>query len=342
MIETVLGPVPKGSLGPTSFHDHLLSDAAALRRDGARPRPEGERVGPDTREYLRTNMLALADNLRLDDADVAVRELEPAFRAGQRAVVDPTSWGLGPDHAGLPEIARRTGLTIVRGYGDYVIRTLPPERLELGEDGWERDFLGALRDRVPGTDYRAGMIGILGTTGDLPPVERSLLRAAARAAARTGASVSVRLDPDRVRGIEVLEILAAEGLPADRVVFTNADEYPDPGVWDELAAAGGVLEMCFGTEDSHGDRVVNLTDAERIDYFVAFCAVHPESRHVLGQSVWTKTQLRAYGGRGYGHLFAEIVPALLSAGVGAERLAAMSVDEPRRLLDRPPQDALRP
>lgn len=341
VIETVLGPVPAEDLGPTSFHDHLLSDAATLRRDGSVPRPDGDRVGPETRAYLHTNMLALADNLRLDDADLAVRELEAAVAAGQRAVVDPTSWGLGPDHAGLPDVARRTGMTIVRGYGDYVIRTLPAERLELGEDGWERDFLGALRDRVPGADYRAGMLGILGTTGDLPPVERALLRAAARAAARTGASVSVRLDPDRVRGIEVLEICAAEGLSAERVVFTNADEYPDAGVWDELADAGAVLEMCFGTEDSHGDRVVNMTDADRLDYFVAFCATHPGSRHVLGQSVWTKTQLSAYGGRGYGHLFGEIVPALRAAGMAAERIDAMLVDEPRRLLDRPVGDSLR-
>jgi phosphotriesterase-related protein len=341
VIETVLGPVPADSLGPTSFHDHLLSDAATLRRDGSLPRPASDRVGPATRQYLRTNMLALVDNLRLDDAETAVRELDPAFAAGQRAVVDPTSWGLGPDHAGLPEIARRTGMTIIRGYGDYVIRTLPRERLDLGEDGWEADFLAALREHVPGAGYRAGMLGILGTTGELPPVERALLRAAARAAARTAAAVSVRLDPDRVRGIEVLEICAAEGLAADRVVFTNADEYPDAGLWDELAAAGAVLEMCFGTEDSHGDRVVNLTDAERVDFFVAFCATHPASRHVLGQSVWTKTQLRAYGGRGYGHLFGAIVPALRAAGVPAERLDAMLVDEPRRLLDRPAADPLR-
>ena len=341
MIETVLGPVPKEALGPTSFHDHLLSDAAALRRDGSLPAPASGRVGPETRAYLHTNMLALADNLRLDDADVTVRELEPAFAAGQRAVVDPTSWGLGPDHAGLPEIARRSGMTVVRGYGDYIIRILPPERLELGEEGWERDFLAALRDHVPGANYRAGMLGILGTTGELPPIERAMLRAAARAAVQAGASISVRLDPDRVRGLEVLALVAAEGLPADRVVFTNADEYPDAAVWDELADAGAVLEMCFGTEDSHGDRVVNMTDTDRVEFFLAFCAAHPESRHVLGQSVWTKTQLRTHGGRGYGHLFAEIVPALRAAGVEATRIDAMLVDEPRRLLDRPAEGALR-
>ena len=339
MIQTVLGPVPSESLGPCSFHDHLLSDASSLRRDGSPPRPASDRVGPETRAYLHTNMLALADNLRLDDRALAVAELAAAFAAGQRGVVDPTSWGLGPDHTGLPDLARRSGMTIVRGYGDYVIRTLPAERLALGEEGWERDFLAALCDRVPGADYRAGMLGILGTTGELPPIERALLRAATRAAVQAGASISVRLDPDRVRGLDVLALCAAEGLPADRVVFTNADEYPDAAVWSELAAAGAVLEMCFGTEDSHGDRVVNLTDAERIDFFLTFCAANPSSRHVLGQSVWTKMQLKAHGGLGYGHLFDQVVPALRAGGLSAERIDAMLVDEPRRLLDQTVEDA---
>lgn len=338
MIQTVLGPVPAESLGPCSFHDHLLSDASSLRRDGAQPAPASDRVGPETREYLRTNMLALADNLRLDDADLAVRELEAAWTVGQRSMVDPTAWGLGPDHVGLALLAEKTPMTIVRAYGDYIIRTLPPERLELGEVGWERDFVAALRDRVPGTNYRAAILGIIGTTAELPLIEHALLRAAARAAVGAGASVTVRLDPDRPRGLELLELMGAEGLAADRVVFTNGDEFADAAIWDDLTGAGAVVEMCFGTEDSHGDRVVNAIDAERIEFFLDYCATHPSSRHVLGQSLWTKTQLQAYGGLGYGYLFDRIVPALRAGGLAAERIDAMLVDEPRRLLNQTVED----
>lgn len=340
MIQTVRGPVPPESLGPCSFHDHLLSDASSLRRPGTRPEPASDRVGPDTREYLRTNMLALADNLRLEDSALAARELEAAWGAGQRSVVEATSWGLGPDHAGLARLAAKTPVMIVPAYGDYIVRTLPPERRELGEDGWERDFFAALHDGVPGTDYRAAILGILGTTAELPPIEHALLRAAARAAVRTGASVTVRLDPDRPRGLDVLAVVGAEGLPADRVVFTNGDEFADAAVWDDLAGAGAVIEMCFGTEDSHGDRVANATDAERLAFFLDFCATHPSSRHVLGQSVWTKAQLTAFGGLGYGHLFERIVPALRASGLSADRLDAMLVNEPRRLLNNSVEDAL--
>ncbi|WP_116951367.1 phosphotriesterase family protein [Jiangella endophytica] len=339
MIETVLGPVPAERLGVTSMHDHVLSDASALRRDGAAPGPASERVGPETQDYLRSNMLALADNLRLDEPDVAVAELAHAVELGQRALVEDTSWGLGPGHAGLPDVARRSGMTIVCSYGAYIRRTLPGWIAELDEDGLERHLAGALLDRVPGTGYRAGLLGIMGTTADLPEEERSMLRAAARAAVRAGAAVSIRLDPDTARGPEVLALCAAEGLPAERVVFTNADEYMDAAYWAELAAAGAVLEMCFGTEAGHLDRVRNPSDAERLDFFTRFCAEHPGSRHVLGGSLWTKAQLRTYGGHGYGHLLARIVPALRDSGIPARRLDRMLVDEPRRLLDRPAGDS---
>ncbi|GAB2888108.1 phosphotriesterase family protein [Streptomyces mayteni] len=334
MIETVLGPIPAERLGVTSMHDHVLSDASTLRRDGAPPGPSADRVAPETLGYLRWNMLALADNLRLDEPGVAVAELARAVALGQRSLVEATSWGLGPDHAGLPDLARRSGMTIVCGYGAYIRATLPGWIAELDERGLEEHLAGALLDRVPGTGYRAGILGIMGTTADLPESERAMLRAAARAAVRAGAAVTVRLDPEATRGLEVLALCADEGLPAERVVFTNADEYMDAAYWADLAAAGAVLEMCFGTEAGHVGRVRNPSDTERLDFFARFCAEHSSSRHVLGGSLWTKAQLQAYGGYGYGYLTARIAPALRAGGVLARRIDRMLVDEPRRLLDR--------
>ena len=334
MIETVLGALPAAALGPTSMHDHVLADSARLQRPGEQPPPPGPpTVRPETRDYLRRNMLAFADNLRLDDPDAAVDELRIAADAGQQALVESTSWGLGPDHARLPEIARRSGMTIVVAYGTYIRSTLPPEISALDEDGLHALFATALDDAVPGTDYRAGLLGILGTTAGLPGAERGMLRAAADAAAHGGASVTVRLDPDARDGLAVLDELARAGLPADRVVFTNADEFLDAAYWRDLSDAGATLEMCFGTEDVHVGRVFNPTDAERLRFFVDAVTARPAARYVLGQSVWTKAQLTRHGGYGYGRLLGVIVPEL-RARLGVPRVAEMLVDQPRRLLDR--------
>ncbi|WP_082822808.1 hypothetical protein [Microbacterium sp. T32] len=334
MIETVLGPVPAAALGPTSMHDHVLADSARLQRPGEQPPPPGSpTVRPETRDYLRRNMLAFADNLRLDDPDAAVDELRAAAAAGQRALVECTSWGLGPDHARLPDIARRSGMTIIVAYGTYIRATLPPEIAALDEDGLHALFTAALDDAVPGTGYRAGLLGILGATAGLPGAERGMLRAAAAAAGRAGTSVSVRLDPDARDGLAVLDELGRAGLSAERVIFTNADEFLDAGYWRELSDAGATLEMCFGTEDVHIGRVHNPTDAERVRFFVDAVTARPRARYVLGQSVWTKAQLARYGGYGYGRLLGTIVPELRRF-LGEARVDEMLADEPRRLLDR--------
>lgn len=334
MIETVLGPVDATAWGPTCMHDHLLSDASRLRRDGAEPAPAGLDVAIEHLGYLRWNLLASADNLRLDDPELAVAELAPARAAGQAALVECTSWGLGPRHAALPAISRASGIAVVCAYGAYVRQTLPDWIAAMDETELEAHLRDALTVAVPGTAFRAGMLGIMGTTEGLPDVERGMLRAAARAAGPTGAAVSVRLEPDERRGLEILEILAGEGLAADRVVFANADEFMDIGYWDDLAGAGAVLEMCFGTEAIHAGRVDNPSDRERLAFFEGFATERPDARIVLGESVWTKTQLRAYGGFGYSHLVTRVVPELRRRGLGDEALHAMLVAEPARLLDR--------
>lgn len=335
MIETVLGPIPAEDLGATCMHDHVLSDSSALQRPGRGPAPASDRVSTQALGWLRWNALALADNLRLDDADLAVQELRSVQGTAQRSLVECSAWGLGPRHGELPAISAASGVRIIVAYGTYIPRTVPARIAELDEAALEQDFVDALVVAVAGTTYRAGMLGIMGTTDALDAREREQLRAAARAAVRTGAAVSVRLDDQAYRGLEVLAILAAEGLPADRVLFTNADEFLDAAYWAELSAAGAVLEMCFGSEMVHDGRMDNPSDRERLAFFPRFVHANPDARLVLGQSLWTKMQLRRHGGHGYDYLQRRIVPALQVAGVEAERIERMLVAEPARLLDRP-------
>ncbi|MFJ6654376.1 hypothetical protein ACIQLJ_16420 [Microbacterium sp. NPDC091313] len=338
MIETVLGAIDARSLGATSMHDHVLSDASALHRSGSAPLPESARVAAEALGWLRWNALGLADNLRLDDPELAVEELSVLAPTAQRALVECSSWGLGPRHADLAAISAASGVTIVVAYGAYVPRTVPEPFASLGEDALERRFFEVLSVAIPGAGYRAGMLGIMGTTDALAERERQQLRAAARAAVRTGAAVSVRLDERAYRGLEVLELLAAEGLSADRVLFTNADEFLDAAYWADLSAAGAVLEMCFGCEMVHDGRMDNPSDRERLAFFPRFVEDQPSARLVLGQSLWTKMQLRRHGGHGYDYLQRRIIPALRIAGVDMERIERMLVAEPARLLDRPALD----
>jgi phosphotriesterase-related protein len=336
MIQTVLGPIDAAGLGVTSMHDHLLADARILHAPAREGAPESDRVGIENLGFLHWNLLALEDNLVLDDADLAVAELGRAAGLGQRAVVDLTSWGLGARPAALPDIARRSGMQVIAGCGVYLDRPHPAWIAEADDDALAERFVTALEDEIdPGSGVRAGLLGIIGTSEPITPSEERVLRAVGAAAGRTGAAVTIRLDPAARRGPWVLELLAGAGCPPGQVIFGNVDEFIDVGYLGELARAGATLEWCFGNEAYYRDGYKDPTDAERLDGIVAVLHEGLSDCCVLGCSVWTKTQLRAFGGMGYDHLLRRIVPALRARGVPEDQLDAMLVANPARLLDRP-------
>jgi phosphotriesterase-related protein len=334
MIETVLGPIAADQLGPTSMHDHLLTDARSLGAPPREPRPADPRVTIENLGFLRWNLLGLEDNLVLDDAGLAVAELAHATAAGQSGLVDLTVWGLGPSPARLPAIARASGMHVMAGFGAYIEKTHPAFLLDLTGAEIEARMDEALTRALPGTDFRAALLGIVGTGSPIGAGEDRVLRAAGAAAGRTGAAVNVHLHPTGFLGLEVLDRLAAEGTPADRVVFDNVDKHADLGYLRELADAGATLEWCFGLEAYYRDGLKDATDAERLAGLEVLLAERRAGSIVLGHSIWVKTQLRAFGGMGYDHLLRRIVPELVRRGVSAEDVERMLVENPRRLLDR--------
>ncbi|MER5183913.1 hypothetical protein ABT009_37170 [Streptomyces sp. NPDC002896] len=233
----------------------------------------------------------------------------------------------------MPAVGQQPGQALPE-YGAYLARSHPKWFAELDEEALEELFHGALTKEIPGEGFRAALLGILGTSAEILPAEGRVLRAAGRAAARCGAAVGVRLDPAARLGTDVLRLLEREGTPAERVVFCNVDEFMDMPYLAELADAGATLEWCFGNEAYYRDGYKDATDAERLDVLCQFLADGYADRIVLGCSVWTKSQLRRYGGMGYGHLLSRIAPVLRSRGVPGEQLDTMLVTGPRRLLDR--------
>jgi phosphotriesterase-related protein len=335
MIQTVLGPIRPEELGVTSMNEHLVADSAKFLRPAREPVPTEPRMAIQNLGFVRWNYLGLRDNLVLDEPEVTIAELRHAVGLGQTAVVEVTSFGMDPDHAALPVISRASGMRVAVAYGTYIAKSLPDWVHAATEDELEERFHTALEVAVPGTDYRAAMLGLLGTSAEIAPVERRALRAAARAAARTGAAVSIRLDASARLGPTVLRILTDEGLRPDRAVFSNVDKVMDIEYVAEMGDAGATLEVAFGEESYFGDGAKDATDAERIHFLLALLERDPCFSIVLACSVWTKGQLGTYGGMGYGHLVGRIVPLLERQGVSAERLHDMLVTRPRLLLDRP-------
>jgi phosphotriesterase-related protein len=319
------------------MHEHLLADARVLHAPAreASGGLESDRVCIENLGFLHWNLLALEDNLVLEDPDLAATELARVAPLGQRSVVDLSSWGIGARPKDLPAISRAAGVHVVAGVGVYLDRPHPAWIAGLDDEALTRVFVDALQEDYDGAGFRAGLLGIVGTSEPVTASEERVLRATAAAAGETGAALTIRLEPAVQRGVELVELVAAAGCPPEQIILGNVDEYIDPVYLRALAETGATLEWCFGNEAYYRGGYKDPTDAERLDGLLDVLGDGLAGQCVLGCSVWTKTQLRAFGGMGYDHLLRRIVPELERRGVGPEEVDRMLVQNPARLLDRP-------
>jgi phosphotriesterase-related protein len=168
LVQSVLGPVPVESLGPTVTHEHVFLDS----RDGYQPRPD--LITPDlvvTREtklLVDRHPLAVLDNLLLDDLPMAVEELRFARAAGVGTLVEATSLYTGRRPELLVEASRQSGVTVIMGSGLYLDRAIPHDVRQMSEaelfDLIDTDFRDG--ESTPHGVVQPGVVGEVGVSAD--------------------------------------------------------------------------------------------------------------------------------------------------------------------------------
>jgi phosphotriesterase-related protein len=306
-VQTVLGRIDPADLGWTLPHEHT---AIALWHIANRW---------DYWELRR-------------DEPVIVEELARFAAAGGSSVVDLTMPGVGRDPAWLVRISRATGLNVVMGGGWYRDAYYPVEALidRRPVDDLADEIVREASVGVGETGIRIGIIGEIGTDKPwLSAREERVHRAAARAARRTGLSITTHAVQSTV-GLDQLTVFEEEGADLSRVVIGHADSNPSPAYHRAIVERGATVEfdflgMSFTPLERHGEgRIVE-----------SICDLLGEGRVgqvLLSQDVCHDSQLKRYGGNGYVHLAETFLPRLRAAGVGEEEIRAMTVDNPRRLL----------
>jgi phosphotriesterase-related protein len=334
-INTVLGAIDPQDLGPTSMHEHALLDARVWFTPTEDIDPSSK-VSIETLGQIRWNVMSVEDNLVLDDPEVALLELTDAKRSGLSGFVDLTCVGIGRRPADLVGLAHRSGLHIMASCGFYIHESHPDWIERASVDEIAHVLVGELDDGIDGTGIRAAIIGEIGTSDPIAPCEERVLRAAARASLATGAAITVHLDGRGAHGLQALRCITDEGLPPSKVVLGHLDERLDIAYHLELAATGAFLAYdTFGAEFCWGDGYSEPTDAVRMDHLSRLVDSGHDGQLVLGCDVWSKGQLKTFGGMGYEHLMKRIAPTLRRRfGIGEESLFRMLVESPRRLLDR--------
>ncbi len=306
-IRTVLGDIDAQALGRTDAHEHIFLSSPALA---------GE---------------------EFHDVDKAILELQTVKDSGIDAVVDLTTIGLGRNPVGIATVSRDTGLHVIAATGyhrdahyraDHWVFRANREQLlaaiisdiETGMDA--SDWV--LPYREP-SSIRAGIVKAGASYQRISSAESLRLELCAEAAARTGVPLAVHTEVGTAAG-EVLDVIEAAGLPADRVILAHLDRNPDPDLHESLVERGATLVY-----DTVG-RIKYRPESQLLDLCTEMVARGHADRLCLGTDVGRRDTLRAYGGGpGMDVLGRSFLPRL-EKRIGADAVHALLVDTPARFL----------
>lgn len=340
-IQTVLGAIDSNSLGITLPHEHLLIDLASWFQDVSEPSEKklaNEPLKLDNLWWVKTHSYSNLDNLRLDDENLAIKEVLMFKNAGGNSLVDLTNIGLARNPLALARISKATGLNIIMGSGYYIGSSHPPELANMTEQEVTKKIIHDIVDGVDKTGVHAGIIGEIGCSDPLYDTECKVLRAAAAAQRATGAPLNIHPSTNDDLVLEIITILETAGANLSHTIISHVDQW---GFHDDtcrrLADAGCFIEFdSFGNEGiylNHQDNT--LTQYAQDDVLLVKRIVELISEGYIEQlliscDVCLKQLLASYGGYGYAHILRSIAPVLRWSGLSKEQINTLLIDNPKR------------
>jgi len=346
-IMTVEGLIDPEELGTTLTHEHTFMDMVPAWFE--KPDTPFERklsrepVTMENRGHISLYSAANKDNMRLESLEEAIDEISRFYRAGGDSIVDVTPKDAGSDPKRVRAVARETGVQVVQGTAYYVRRSHSDHVDNSTLEDLTEEFTSDIRDGIDDTEIRAGLIGEIGVSGTVHPQEEKVLRAGARAAKRTGASVNIHPpifaeSPVTETAHGCLDIVEDEGLPLDRVILSHMDNN-QIGIgnlenYSALADRGAHLEFDLWGFDIY-DKVRGHfypSDASRVEIVKEIIDAGYLSHLLFSHDICNKIQRVTYGGHGYAYILEVVVSMLEEREVSRSEINRILVDNPRKAL----------
>ncbi|WP_051571041.1 phosphotriesterase family protein [Cryptosporangium arvum] len=238
-IRTVLGDIDPAGLGPTLIHEHLLTS----------PPPYATQDD---------------DDLEFGTHDGAAAELRAYADGGGGAICELTTVDYGRDVAASVHASQQSGVHVVQATGLQKGIYYPAGTNRRDVDDLAEQFVADIEKGIDGTAARAGLIKV-GTCSleRIWDVEATVIRAAARAAVRTGAPVLTHTQAGHL-GHQQLDLLLGEGLPADQVCLGHLDRNIGWDYLRELSERGAWIGLDQWTKDKYGSDAARAAMVHRL------------------------------------------------------------------------------
>jgi phosphotriesterase-related protein len=269
------------------------------------------------------------------NVDVLVDEVKAARQEGVGCLVDAaTTRRTDAALQNLRTIATRSGMPIIMAGGyfqdlDNLQSPYPPKIAQMSEDQIADEFVS------DSATQRWGAFGEIGTSNEMRPDERKVLRAVSKAHARTGLAIFSHTPHDSCPkcALEQLDIFESQGVNPQKLCIGHLSEIlndPKAELHKGLAKRGVFLG--FDTVGHFLPHSPDQTDAMRVKMILAVLEAGYEDQVLLSSDFGRAPDLKANWGAGYSTVVTVFVPKLRYAGVKEATLHKILVDNPRRFL----------
>ena len=339
-VQTVQGLIDPSQVGATITHEHLLIDFIPVLNElpgASNFKRMMEPVSIENLWWVRHYWNSNIDNLRLLDVDVAIAEAGEFYNAGGSTIVDVTSIGIGRDPLALQRISRATGLNVVMGGGHYVYLTHGEDIQNATVDELAEGIIRDVQHGVGDTGIKTGIIGEIGNSWPWEDTEKKTLEAAVMAQRATGAPLLIHPGRDNYAPIQLLEAVDRWGGDLSHTVMGHIERTIfDRGVLDEVAATGAYMNWdLWGHESTYypmNPATYMASDQHRLEQVEHVISKGHVNQILHAHDICSKHRIKKYGGHGWDHIIARVVPRMRARGTSQADINTMLVDNPSRML----------
>lgn len=178
----------------------------------------------------------------------AVESTHVLASQGVNLVIEWTNLGVGRNVLALRDVSNQSGIKFVCPTGVYK-DYLPPALQKRSIDALADHFVTELSHGIDGTGIRAGFVKTAATEDGIKPSERPILRAAARAARKTGAAIGFH-GPHGKTTFAAARTFEKEGFDLNRLVWAHAQGC---SLKDNLKLAAEGVRLQYDAIGTHGD-----------------------------------------------------------------------------------------
>ena len=267
------------------------------------------------------------------NVDLMVEELRAAAVDGLGCLVNAGGGRNEQQVENVRQMAMRSAVHIVQAGGylqDIGFTRYPPRVVAMSEEELVEELAG---DAIK---YRWGAFGEIGSSLQMQPEERKMLRAIGKAQVRTGIPILTHVPHEGCPScaLEQLDVFASVGVSPRSVAIghlATIQTVQDPEMKTHLTIAKRGAFVDFGPL-GHQMARSKVPEAEKARRFKQLVDAGIEDSLLLTSDMGNPEHYKANWGLGYSSVLVQFVPKLRMIGVKETTIRKVLVDNPRRFL----------